>query len=194
MQASGASSKVLSLLKDERGSLLTKKEFPPEIDVSGQEPRIGVFVCHCGTNIAGVVNVPSVVEYAKTLPNVVFADNNLYTCSNDTQELIKDLIKEHNLNRVIVASCTPRTHEPLFRNTMREAGLNPYLFEMANIRDQCSWVHMNEPEKATKKSADLVRMAVAKFRLLLPLQKRHAPLAQSVLVIDGGVFGNASAI
>ena len=194
MQASGASSKVLSLLKDERGSLLTKKEFPPEIDVSGQEPRIGVFVCHCGTNIAGVVNVPSVVEYAKTLPNVVFADNNLYTCSNDTQELIKDLIKEHNLNRVIVASCTPRTHEPLFRNTMREAGLNPYLFEMANIRDQCSWVHMNEPEKATKKSADLVRMAVAKSRLLSPLQKRHVPLDKSALVIGGGVSGMASAI
>ena len=194
MQASGASSKVLSLLKDEKGSLLTKKEFPPEIDVSGQEPRIGVFVCHCGTNIAGVVNVPSVVEYAKTLPNVVYADNNLYTCSNDTQELIKDLIKEHNLNRVVVASCTPRTHEPLFRNTIREAGLNPYLFEMANIRDQCSWVHMNEPEKATKKSNDLVRMAVAKSRLLAPLQKRRIPIVKSAMVIGGGVSGMASAI
>ena len=173
MQASGASSKVLSLLRDEKGSLITTKEYPPETDVAGQEPRIGVFVCHCGTNIAGVVNVPNVVEYAKTLPNVVYADNNLYTCSNDTQELIKDLIKEHNLNRVVVASCTPRTHEPLFRNTIREAGLNPYLFEMANIRDQCSWVHMNEPDKATKKSSDLVRMAVAKVRLLEPLQNRY---------------------
>jgi len=193
MQASGASSKVMSLLKDVKGSLIVTKEYPPEIDVSGQEPRIGVFVCHCGTNIAGVVNVPSVVEYAKTLPNVVFADNNLYTCSNDTQELIKEKIKEHELNRVVVASCTPRTHEPLFRNTVREAGLNPYLFEMANIRDQCSWVHMMEPEKASEKSKDLVRMAVAKARLLNPLQKRSVSIIKSALVIGGGVAGMTSA-
>jgi len=193
MQASGASSKVLSLLKDEKGSLITIKEFPPELDISGQEPRIGVFVCHCGSNIAGVVNVPAVVEYAKTLPNVVFADNNLYTCSNDTQEIIKEIIKEHNLNRVVVASCTPRTHEPLFRNTIREAGLNPYLFEMANIRDQCSWVHMAEHEKATVKSRDLVRMAVAKARLLEPLQKRYVPILKSALVIGGGAAGMSAA-
>jgi heterodisulfide reductase subunit A len=194
MQASGASSKVLSLLKDVKGSLIVPKEYPPEIDVTGQEPRIGVFVCHCGTNIAGVVNVPSVVEYAKTLPNVVYVDNNLYTCSNDTQELIKEIIKEHELNRVIVASCTPRTHEPLFRNTVREAGLNPYLFEMANIRDQCSWVHMMEPEKASEKSKDLVRMAVAKARLLNPLQKRSIPIIKSALVIGGGLSGLTSTI
>jgi len=194
MQASGASSKVLSLLKDERGSLIKKKEFPPETDVMGQEPRIGVFVCHCGSNIAAVVNVPDVVEYAKTLPNVVFADNNLYTCSNDTQEIIKEVIKEHELNRVVVASCTPRTHEPLFRNTCREAGLNPYLFEMANIRDQCSWVHMAEPEKATVKSKDLVRMAVAKSRLLEPLQSKHVSITKSALVIGGGAAGMSAAI
>ena len=194
MQASGASSKVLSLLKDERGSLITKKEFPPETDIVGQEPRIGVFVCHCGTNIAGVVNVPSVVEYAKTLPNVVYANNNLYTCSNDTQEVIKEVIKEHNLNRVVVASCTPRTHEPLFRNTIREAGLNQYLFEMANIRDQCSWVHMMEPEKASEKSKDLVRMAVAKAKMLEPLQTRFVPITKSALVIGGGVAGMSSAL
>ncbi|MFC2163992.1 FAD-dependent oxidoreductase [Acidobacteriota bacterium] len=194
MQASGASSKVLSLLKEERGSLITQKEFPPELDVSEQEPRIGVFVCHCGSNIAGVVNVPNVVEYAKTLPNVVFADNNLYTCSNDTQEIIKEIIEEHKLNRVVVASCTPRTHEPLFRNTIREAGLNPYLFEMANIRDQCSWVHMAEPEQATVKSRDLVRMAIAKARLLEPLQKRYVPLTKSALVIGGGAAGMSAAI
>ena len=193
MQASGASSKVLSLLKDVKGSLIVPEEYPPEIDVEGQEPRIGVFVCHCGTNIAGVVNVPSVVEYAKTFPNVVYADNNLYTCSNDTQELIKEKIKEHKLNRVVVASCTPRTHEPLFRNTVREAGLNPYLFEMANIRDQCSWVHMMEPEKATEKSKDLVRMAVAKARLLKPLQKRSVSIIKSALVIGGGLSGLTSA-
>jgi len=194
MQASGAASKVLSLLKDVRGSLITKKEFPPEIDVTGQKPRIGVFVCHCGTNIAAVVNVPDVVEYAKTLPDVVYANNNLYTCSNDTQEIIKEVIKEHQLNRVVVASCTPRTHEPLFRNTIREAGLNPYLFEMANIRDQCSWVHMQEPEKASEKSKDLVRMAVAKARLLEPLQKRYVPIIKSALVIGGGLSGMSSAI
>lgn len=194
MQASGASSKVLSLLKDVRGSLIIPKEYPPEIDVEGQEPRIGVFVCHCGTNIAGVVNVPDAVEYAKTLPNVVYAENNLYTCSNDTQENIKGKIKEHNLNRVVVASCTPRTHEPLFRNTIREAGLNPYLFEMANIRDQCSWVHMAEPEKASVKSKDLIRMAVAKARLLEPLQKRSVPIIKSALVIGGGLSGMTAAI
>jgi len=194
MQASGASSKVLSLLKDVKGSLIVPKEYPPEMDVEGQEPRIGVFVCHCGTNIAGVVNVPSVVEYAKTLPNVVYAENNLYTCSNDTQEIIKEKIREHELNRVVVASCTPRTHEPLFRNTVREAGLNPYLFEMANIRDQCSWVHMTEPDKASEKSKDLVRMAVAKARLLEPLQKRSVSIIKSALVIGGGFSGLTAAI
>ncbi|NOR15894.1 MAG: FAD-dependent oxidoreductase, partial [Candidatus Aminicenantes bacterium] len=194
MQASGASAKVLSLLKDERGTLITKKEFPPETDIEGQEPRIGVFVCHCGTNIAGVVNVPSVVEYAKTLPNVVYANNNLYTCSNDTQDVIKEVIKEHNLNRVVVASCTPRTHEPLFRNTIRDAGLNQYLFEMANIRDQCSWVHMMEPEKASEKSKDLVRMAVAKAQMLEPLQTRFVPIIKSALVIGGGVAGMSSVL
>jgi heterodisulfide reductase subunit A len=194
MQASGASSKVLSLLKEKKGSLITIKEFPPEIDIKGQEPRIGVFVCHCGTNIGGVVNVPSVVEYAKTLPNVVFSDDNLYTCSNDTQEIIKEKIKEYKLNRVVVASCTPRTHEPLFRNTTREAGLNPYIFEMANIRDQCSWIHMHEPEKATEKSKELVRMVVAKSRLLEPLRKMSVPINKSALVIGGGVSGMTSAV
>ncbi|MFQ5772072.1 MAG: NAD(P)-binding protein, partial [bacterium] len=193
MEASSASSKVLSLLKDVRGSLIIPKEYPPEIDVSGQDPRIGVFVCHCGTNIASVVNVPEVVEYSKTLPGVVYADNSIYTCSNDTQEMIKDRIKEHQLNRVIVASCTPRTHEPLFSNTLREAGLNPYLFEMANIRDQCSWVHMFEPKKATEKSKDLVRMAVAKARMLEPLQERSIPVIKSALVIGGGLAGMTSA-
>ena len=194
MQASGAASRVLSLLCDVRGSLITTKEYPPEIDVVGQKPRIGVFVCHCGTNIAGVVNVPDVVEYAKKLPDVVFADNNLYTCSNDTQEIIKEKIKEYKLNRVVVASCTPRTHEPLFRSTIREAGLNPYLFEMANIRDQCSWVHMFEPEKATEKSKDLVRSAVAKARLLEPLQKRAIPVTKAALVIGGGLSGMTSSL
>ncbi len=193
-QASAAASRVLALLSDVRGSLIVPKEYPPEIDVRGQPPRIGVFVCHCGTNIAGVVNVPQVVEYARTLPDVVYAENNLYTCSNDTQERIKEKIKEHNLNRVVVASCTPRTHEPLFRNTIREAGLNFYLFEMANIRDQCSWVHMFEADKATKKAKDLVKMAIAKARLLEPLEKGFIDVKKSALVIGGGLAGMTSAI
>jgi len=193
-QAGGAASKVLSLLSEARGTLIKDKEYPPEKDVTGQDPRIGVFICHCGSNIAGVVDVSQVVEYAKTLHDVVYAENNLYTCSNDTQERIKDLIKEHNLNRVVVASCTPRTHEPLFRNTVREAGLNSYLFEMANIRDQCSWVHMNEPERATQKSKDLVRMAVSKVRLLEPLQRRKVSVNHSALVIGGGLSGMSAAM
>ncbi len=194
MQASAAASQVLSLLREARGTLITPKVYPPEKDVKGEEPRIGVFVCHCGTNIAGVVNVPDVVEYAKTLPNVVYVENNLYTCSNDTQDRIKEQIAEHNLNRVVVASCTPRTHEPLFRNTLAEAGLNPYLFEMANIRDQCSWVHMHEPEKATEKSKDLVRMALAKARLLQPLHRQTVRVEKSALVIGGGLSGMTSAL
>jgi heterodisulfide reductase subunit A-like polyferredoxin len=194
MQASAAAAEVLSLLKDARGTQITPKVYPPENDVTGQEPRIGVFVCHCGTNIAGVVSVPDVVDYAKTLANVVYAENNLYTCSNDAQDRIKEKIVEHSLNRVVVASCTPRTHEPLFRNTMAEAGLNPYLFEMANIRDQCSWVHMHEPEKATQKSKDLLRMAVAKSRLLQPLQRQRIAIQKSALVIGGGLAGMTAAL
>ena len=193
-QAGGAASKVLSLLSEVRGTLIKTKEYPPEKDVTGQAPRIGVFICHCGTNIAGVVDVPQVVEYVKTLPDVVYAENNLYTCSNDTQEKIKNLVEEHNLNRVVVASCTPRTHEPLFRNTVRDSKLNPYLFEMANIRDQCSWVHMHEPEKATRKAKDLVRMAVAKVRLLEPLQRRKVKVNHSALVIGGGLSGISVAL
>jgi heterodisulfide reductase subunit A len=194
LQGSAAAAKVLSLLRDVRGSLIQPKVYPPEIDVRGQEPKVGVFVCHCGTNIAGVVNVPDVVEYARTLCNVVYAENNLYTCSNDTQERIKEKIKEHGLNRVVVASCTPRTHEPLFRNTMREAGLNPYLFEMANIRDQCSWVHMHEPEKATAKAKDLMRMAVAKVKLNEQLYPSPLEISHDALVIGGGLAGMNAAL
>ncbi len=193
MHASAAAAKVMALLSEVRGSQIAVKEYPPEIDVSGQPPRIGVFVCHCGSNIGGVVDVPSVAEYARTLENVVYAENNLYTCSNDTQDRIKQKIHEHGLNRVIVASCSPRTHEPLFRNTCREAGLNPYLFEMANIRDQCSWVHMLEHEKATRKAQDLVRMAAAKSRLLDPLQKGKLQIKKAALVIGGGLAGMVAA-
>jgi heterodisulfide reductase subunit A len=194
IQGSAAAAKALSLLAIEKGKLLKAKTYPPEKDVKGQEARIGVFVCHCGRNIGGVVNVPEVTEYAKTLPNVVYAENNLYTCSADTGERIKQLIKEHNLNRVLVASCTPRTHEPLFQDTLREAELNPYLFEMANIRDQCSWVHMHEPEKATQKAKDLVRMSVAKSRLLEPLYPEFVDVNHDALVIGGGIAGMTAAL
>jgi len=188
-QASGAAARAGSLIATERGKLTVAKKLPPEIEVSGEEPRIGVFVCHCGINIGGTVNVPEVVEYAKTLPSVVHAEHNLYTCSQDTQSAIREKIKEHNLNRVVVASCTPRTHEPLFRETIREAGLNIYLFEMANIRDQCSWVHMHEHEKATEKAKDLVRSIVAKARLLKPLKKPMIDVTPVGLVIGGGLSG-----
>jgi heterodisulfide reductase subunit A len=174
--------------------MITPLEYPPERDITGEEARIGVFVCHCGINIGGVVNVPDVVEYAKTLPNVEYSEHNLYTCSEDTQKGIKEKIEEHKLNRVIVASCTPRTHEPLFRSTTKEGGLNPYLFEMANIRDQCSWVHMHEAGPATTKAKDLVRMAVAKSRLLEPLYKLELNVAQSGIVIGGGLSGMTAAL
>ncbi|MFH2111807.1 MAG: CoB--CoM heterodisulfide reductase iron-sulfur subunit A family protein [Candidatus Bathyarchaeota archaeon] len=193
-QASGAAAKAARLIAPERGKLITKVEYPAEKPVVGEEPRVGVFVCHCGINIGGVVGVNEVVEYARTLPNVVYAEQNLYTCSQDTQDKIRETIKEHNLNRVIVASCTPRTHEPLFRATLKEAGLNEYLFEMANIRDQCSWVHMHEHDKATQKSKDLVRMAVAKARLLEPLEKPVIKTTPVALVIGGGLTGMTSAL
>ncbi|MBA7613263.1 NAD(P)H-quinone oxidoreductase subunit I, chloroplastic [subsurface metagenome] len=191
-QASGAAAKAMALLASARNSLITKKEYPLELDVINQEPRIGVFICHCGINIGGYVDVPQVVEYTKTLSNVVYAEDNLYTCSQDTQKRIVEMIKEHKLNRVVVASCTPRTHEPLFRETIREAGLNPYLFEMANIRDQCSWIHMNEPEEAYEKAKDLVRMAVAKARLLTSLKRVEIDVIQKALVIGGGIAGMVS--
>ena len=194
MEASGAASQVLSWLSDAKGTQVAPREYPPEIDVAGQEPRVGVFVCHCGTNIGGVVNVPAVAEYAATLPGVAHAAHSLYTCSADTQTLIRAAIVDGGLNRVVVASCTPRTHEPLFRNTLREAGLNPYLFEMANIRDQCSWVHRDHAPRATEKAKDLVRMAVAKARLLEPLAPRFREVVPAALVIGGGLAGMTCAL
>jgi heterodisulfide reductase subunit A2 len=159
-----------------------------------EEPRIGVFVCHCGTNIGGVVNVPEVTEYAKTLPNVACAEHNLYTCSEAGLATIEKAIKEYKLNRVVVASCTPRTHEPLFRAKCKESGVNPYLFEMANIRDQCSWVHMHEPEKATRKAKDLVRMAIAKAALLEPQTEPEVEVKGTSLVVGGGITGITAAL
>jgi heterodisulfide reductase subunit A-like polyferredoxin len=194
MQASGAAAKAEALLSPVRNTLVKVKEYPPEIDVAGQEPRIGVFICHCGINIGGFVDIPSVMKYAKTLPNVVHAEDNLFTCSDDTQRKIKEAIEEYKLNRVVVASCTPRTHEPLFQETIREAGLNKHLFEMANIRDQCSWIHMHQPEEATAKAKDLVRMAIAKARLIEPLPALPLDVTQKGLVIGGGLAGMVSAL
>ncbi|MBE0478206.1 CoB--CoM heterodisulfide reductase iron-sulfur subunit A family protein [Candidatus Aerophobetes bacterium] len=192
--ASGACALASALLSSVRGTLVAEKKYPAEKDVSGDIPRIGVFVCQCGINIGGVVNVPLVVEYAKTLPFVVYAEDNLYTCSQDTQDTIKEAIAQHSLNRVVVASCTPRTHEPLFQETIREAGLNRHLFEMANIRDQNSWVHMKQPREATEKAKDLVRMAVAKVSLKEPLGRISLKLTSRGLVIGGGLAGMVSAL
>jgi len=194
MQASGAAGEASALLSSARNTLVTAKTYPPERDVAGEPPRIGVFVCHCGINIGGFVNVPDVREYALTLPFVYYAADNLYTCSEDTQQKMVEVIKEYRLNRVIVASCSPRTHEPLFQATIREAGLNPYLFEMANIRDQCSWVHMFEKEKATAKAKDLVRMAVYKAALIEPLNRISLPVNSAALVIGGGLAGMTASL
>ena len=193
--ASGAAALAAGLLSSERGKLVKTKEYPQELALSREEePRVGVFVCHCGINIAGVVDVDAVTKSTTALKSVVYAEHDLYICSQDTQEKMKQAIKEHRLNRVVVAACTPRTHEPLFQDTIKEAGLNPYLFEMANIRDQCSWVHMYEKKKATKKAQDLVKMAVAKARLLRPLQTIPQQVNYSALVIGGGLAGITAAL
>ncbi len=192
-QASAAAAKAASLLSKERGTLIKERKFPEEKPLS-LEPRIGVFVCHCGINIGSVVNVPGVVAYAKTLPDVVYAQEMLYACSSDSQVTIKDAIAKNNLNRVVVASCTPRTHEPLFQNTCREAGLNPYLFELANIREHCSWVHMKEKEKATEKAKGIVQMAVAKSALFQPLYRQKVSLINKALVLGGGIAGMTAAL
>jgi heterodisulfide reductase subunit A-like polyferredoxin len=188
-QASGAAAVASALLSKARGDCVTVKQYPALKDVQYLTPRVGVFICHCGSNIGGFLDVSSITEYSKNLPFVVIAENNLFTCSQDTQTHIKDIINEYNINRVVVASCTPRTHEPLFQDTIKEAGLNPYLFEMANIRDQCSWVHMKEPKQATEKAKDLLRMAVSKAALLQPLPIVTLPVNQNALVIGGGLTG-----
>jgi heterodisulfide reductase subunit A len=194
MEASAASAASAALLSASRNCLTQTKTYPPEDPSVHAEPRIGVFVCRCGVNIASVVDVPGVRDYARGLPNVAYVAESMFTCSQDTQKIIIEAIKEHRLNRIVVAACTPRTHEPLFQQTIREAGLNPYLFEFANIRDQDSWVHQGEPEKATAKAKDLVRMAVAKAALLEPIEKLQAPLIQAALVIGGGVAGMSAAL
>lgn len=194
IEASCAASQVSALLGTARGTMTRVPEYPPERDVSDEPERVGVFICHCGINIGGVVNVPEVVEYARTLPGVVYAEHNLYTCSQDTQMRLTERIKEQGLNRVVVASCTPRTHEPLFQDTLRGAGLNPHLFEMANIREHDSWVHKQVPESATEKAKQLVAMAVAKGRKLRSITRDKFDVNHNALVIGGGLAGMTSAL
>ena len=194
MEASAAAATATMSMKDARWSRTRIRELPPERDFSGQIPKIGVFVCNCGINIGGVADVPAVRDYAATLPNVIHVEDNLFTCSQDAQDHMKEVIIEHGINRVVVASCSPRTHEPLFQETIRDAGLNKYLFEMANIRDQNTWVHMNEPEKATAKAKDLVRMAVAKAAFVEPLHQVSLDIKKAVLVVGGGVAGMEAAL
>ena len=194
IEGSGAAAQAMALLGDVRWTRTRERTYPPEKEVSGEEARVGVFVCHCGSNIAGVVDVPATVEYARTLPGVVFAQNLLYACSEDGLRAIQQAVQEHNLNRVVVASCTPLTHEPLFRDTIRQAGLNPYYFEMANIRNHCSWVHGSQPEEATRKAQDLIRMAVARVRTLEALHRVQIPVTRRALVVGGGLAGMTAAL
>jgi len=194
--ASGVASQVAALLSSAKFSQIKEKVYEiPEKEVKlSEDPRIGVLICHCGINIGKYIEIPQVIDHIKKLPNVVYCEDNLYSCSSDSQVRIKEVIEEYNLNRFIVASCTPRTHETLFQETCQEAGLNKYLFEMANIRDQCSWVHMTELGLATDKAKDLIEMAVAKSRLLRPQKESKLSVTPNALIIGGGVSGMTAAL
>ena len=192
--ASAAGSQCGELLDYRRGELSKERIYPPERDVSQEEPRIGVFVCHCGANIGRIVGVPSTVEYALTLPNVVYAQEQLFSCATNSAQQISDLAKEKGLNRVVIAACSPRTLEPLFRDTLREAGINQYYLEMANIREHCSWVHAKEKEEATQKAKDIIRMSVARACRLKPLQEFDLPVNKTALVVGGGIAGMTCAL
>jgi len=194
VEASGAAAAVGELLAPARHTLTRKIAYPPERDIASEEPKVGVFVCHCGSNIGGFVDVPDVAEYARSLPNVIHAEHNLYTCSQDSIRHITEQVRDLGLNRVVVASCTPLTHEPLFQGCIRAAGLNEHLFEMANIRNQCSWVHSEDRPAATRKAKDLVRMAVARAAELEPLHTREVPVEKAALVIGGGLAGMTAAL
>jgi heterodisulfide reductase subunit A-like polyferredoxin len=193
-QASGAAACAMEQLAPVRGTLIERREYPWERDVTDEAPRIGVFVCHCGHNIAGVVDVKSVAEAAGKMLGAVHTETNMYTCSDTSLQHIQDTIKQKRLNRLVVASCSPRTHEVLFQETLRESGLNQYLFAMTNIRDQCSWVHRDDPKAATDKAVDLMRMAVARARNLKPLATGRLPVVQSALVLGGGLAGMTAAL
>jgi heterodisulfide reductase subunit A len=192
--ASGASAQIGEFLNYRRGKLAKERIYPPERDVSKEEPRIGVFVCHCGANISSVVNVPSTTEYALTLPNVVYAKEQLFSCATNSAKEITDMAMEKGLNRVVIAACSPRTLEPLFRDTLREAGLNQYYCEMANIREHCSWVHSKQKEEATEKAQAIIRMSVARACYLEPLQEFDLPVNKTALVVGGGIAGMTCAL
>uniref|UniRef100_A0A7C3ZCT2 4Fe-4S dicluster domain-containing protein n=1 Tax=Desulfobacca acetoxidans TaxID=60893 RepID=A0A7C3ZCT2_9BACT len=194
MEGSAAAMAATRDLAVAKGTLTREKVFPPEKNVAEEPARIGIFVCHCGTNIGGVADIPEIVEYAKNIPNVEYVQANLFSCSQDAQAQMVEMIKEHNLNRVVVAACSPSTHQPIFQDMLRNAGLNKYLFEMANIRNQCTWVHQHEPDAATEKCKDLIRMAAAKAGLLKPLEYISVPVNKKALVIGGGVAGMNSAL
>jgi heterodisulfide reductase subunit A2 len=192
--ASGAGAQCGEFLDYRRGKLTKERVYPEEKDVAADEPRIGVFVCHCGANIGRIVNVPATVDYCLTLPHVVYAQEQLFSCATNSAQEITDMIKEKNLNRVVVAACSPRTLEPLFRDTLREAGINQYYYEMANIREHDSWVHSKEPEAATRKAQDIIRMSVARCALLEPLQEIDLPVNKAALVVGGGIAGMTCAL
>jgi len=193
MEASAAAAAATEPLATARNDLTRAVDLPAETDVRGELPRIGVFVCNCGINIGGVVRVPEVADFARGLPHVVYVEENLFTCSQDTQDKMAEIIRAERLNRVVVAACTPRTHEALFQATLMSAGLNRYLFEMANIRNHDAWVHADDPDAATEKAKDLVHMAVAKAALLRPLQRTELPMTHSALVVGGGIAGLTAA-
>jgi heterodisulfide reductase subunit A len=194
MSASGTNALTGALLRSRRGRLARERIYPPERDVSEEDVRVGVFACHCGANIGRVVDIPSLVEYSMDLDNVAHAEEGLFICSTDAAQQISDTIREKGLNRVVVAACTPRTHEPLFRDTLREGGINQYFFDMANIREHCSWVHSKQKEEATQKAKDIVRMSVARTINLEPLEEFDLPVKTTCLVVGGGVAGMTSAL
>ncbi len=192
--ASGAAAQAGALLNYRRGEMAKERVYPPERDVSEEELRVGVFACHCGANIGRTVDIPSLVDYAQELDNVAHAEDGLFICSTDAAAQISKTIEEKQLNRVVVAACTPRTHEPLFRDTLREGGLNQYFFDMANIREHCSWVHTKQKEEATAKAKDIVRMSVARTTQLEPLNEYELPVTKRALVVGGGLAGLTSAL
>jgi heterodisulfide reductase subunit A len=194
VEGSAAAASAARTLAAARGTMQQERTFPPERDVSGEEPRVGVFICNCGLNIGSVADIPSLVERARTLPQVEYVQENLFSCSQDSQNQMVEMIKEHNLNRVVVAACSPTTHGSMFQSMLREAGRNKYLFEMANIRNQCTWVHQEVPDKATDKCEDLIRMGVAKARMLEPLKYLTVAVNKRALVIGGGMAGMTSAL
>ncbi len=193
IESSASAAMAESILADSRWSMTKTKITPEERDVQGELPRIGVFVCKCGTNIAGVLDVPAIAEYARSLWGVVYVEENLFSCSQDTQEKMTQIIKEQKLNRVVVAACSPLTHEILFQETVVNAGINKYLFEMANIRNQCSWVHSGDAKAGTEKAKDLVRMAVGKVGLFEPMSEPQIKINPTALVIGGGLSGMSAA-